>query len=163
MDDQDGSARLPKARAYEASHSLKCLHVAANVPSMSAVRGLLRTAAPWFGFGQAKASKAPRDLPAASQLYQHVVRVDIAAMLARRAWYAQRGPTFRYLAFGASPQKGHEFFMTVERVVVREDVDSVCASSFWPVVQAIVASRGLGVWANVSRRQGPCSCPPGVA
>lgn len=54
--------------------------------------------------------------------------LDLAAMLARRAKYRHHGPTYRYLAFGASPQRGVEVFAIVERVVVRSELENGGAS-----------------------------------
>ena len=41
----------------------------------------------------------------------------MAAMLARRQWFKDCWPVYRYLSFDASPIKGVEWFVTVERVV----------------------------------------------
>ena len=64
------------------------------------------------------------DLPHCGTHRRHVQCLDFAAMLARRAWYLQNRPTFRYLAFDASPQRGLEIFVTVERVVSQADMVS---------------------------------------
>ena len=60
-------------------------------------------------------------------------RLDIAAMLARRSWYAANGPTYRYLGFDASPQRpGIEVFATIERVVSRDAMSGLdIATKVW--------------------------------
>ena len=51
------------------------------------------------------------------------LKIDMAAMLARRAWYRLCGPTYRYIGVDASPQPpGLEVLVTVERVIRRADV-----------------------------------------
>jgi len=49
------------------------------------------------------------------------VRLDLAASLWHREWYAQSGGTYRYVACDASPQarQSLEIFVAVERVIVR--------------------------------------------
>ena len=79
-----------------------------------------------------------RIVPHKSTYRRSVVKTDLAAMLARRAWYAANGPTYRYLAYDASPQRGLEFFATVERVVRRGAVQAAVSSGQLPAVEARV-------------------------
>ena len=122
-------------RRFRPEHIMNCLRIVAPAGSKALAKGMLRTAARWFGLRQSNTTAAIGEIPAPSQTYRHVVRVDFASMLARRAWYKKHGPTFRYLAFDASPQKGHEIFVTVERVVLRDDVAAFGASPPRPAVQ----------------------------
>ena len=68
-----------------------------------------------------------RKVPHKSTLHRAVVKVDMAAMLARRAWYAANGPTYRHIVFDASPQQGQEYFIIVERVIKRSAMASVAS------------------------------------
>ena len=60
------------------------------------------------------------------------VRLDIAAMLARRELGPLHGPSFRYLGFDASPQLGREIFATVERTVLRKSLEALSDMSAFP-------------------------------
>ena len=61
-------------------------------------------------------------------------------MLARRQWYKAHGPTYRYLAFDASPQHGQEYFVIVERVVRRDHLQH--APEQLPAVESRVLPLG---------------------
>ena len=59
------------------------------------------------------------------------VRVDITAMLLRREWYRESRPTYRYVAYDASPQPGGvEVFCTTERVILAKDVAATSPGDF---------------------------------
>ena len=59
--------------------------------------------------------------PSRRTLERGRVKLDIASMLYHREWYSKAWPTFRFLAFDASPQRpGVEIFATVERIVKRQ-------------------------------------------
>ena len=76
-----------------------------------------------------------RKVPAKATSYRNVVRLDIAAMLARRNWYRVNGPVYRYVSFDASPQHGQEMFGTVERTVIRSKVGQLANWTSRPTVQ----------------------------
>ena len=86
------------------------------------------------------------DSAAASKWAQrrNVIRMDLASRLDRRAWYKANGPTYRYLAYDASPQRGHEYFVTVERVVRRCDVDVASGTTMPPIESRLLPLCVLG-------------------
>jgi len=116
---------------YHPAHIVASLQAGLHLRDRRNLKDTLIKGAHWL-FGQnwrsVLASRASRDVD--SQLPHHttqrrnIVRLDWAAMLARRKWYKANGPTYRYLAYDASPQRGHEFFVTVERVVLWSALDS---------------------------------------
>ena len=77
-------------------------------------------------------------MPSKATSYRNVVRLDIAAMLARRDWYKRTGPVYRYVSFDASPQHGQEMFAAVERTVIRSSVGELVNWSSRPSVQTRV-------------------------
>ena len=91
-----------------------------------------------------------RKVPHADTQRRNVVRIDSASMLARRAWYKVNGPTYRYIAYDASPQRGHEYFASVERVVRRAAL-AAAADDTMPEVEsrllplAILGSARMGL------------------
>ena len=142
----DGEApvyRSPKGfikKRYSVEHLIACVEVAANVRNVAKLRKTLVSSLKWWfpktWRDKLKSKEASqRKLPHRSTLYAAVVRVDMAAMLARRAWYAANGPTYRHIAFDASPQQGQEFFVTVERVIKRSAMASVASWRDRPEVQ----------------------------
>ena len=72
------------------------------------------------------------------------VKFDCAAMLAHRECHAAAGPTYRYLACDASPQKrmGYEVFVSRERVVLRS---SLAGKTMANISEIEVESRMLPV------------------
>ena len=99
---------------------------------------MLRNAARFlYPRGRASQPDAParRRVPRADTQRRNVVRLDSASMLARRAWYKVNGPTYRYIAYDASPQRGHEYFASVERVVRRAAL-AASASDIMPEVES---------------------------
>jgi hypothetical protein len=57
-------------------------------------------------------------LPSRTTLHRARVRLDVAAMLFHRWQFAQdKRQLFRYIAYDASPQRGVEIFVVVERII----------------------------------------------
>ena len=84
-------------------------------------------------------------LPHGTTLDRARQRFDCAAMLLRRAWYAQAGPTFRYVGIDASPQRpGLEVLVTVERVILHADVVGLAPGHLPPVEQRKLPISVLG-------------------
>ena len=126
-----------------------------DVRSAARVGRSLRSALRWwFPNGWEAIREAlggQRVVPSNSTLKRARVQLDVAAMLARRKWYADEGPTYRYLSYDASPQRGVEVFVTVERVVTRAAVRRV-ANGQWPATMesrllplAMLGSARMGV------------------
>ena len=128
---------------YTPEHILSCLEVGVEVKDVKRLRAILVSSLKfWYprSWRRRIASKElkGRRVMDRSTLHRAVVKVDIAAMLARRAWRRENSPTYRYLAFDASPQRGQEFVVTVERVIVRSTMASHVSSDAWsarPVVE----------------------------
>ena len=102
------------------------MHQASISVTEAASRDFLRYLIPdtWEATVTARAEAGVRH-PSRFSIARARVRLDVAAMLARRKWYACKGPTYRYIGFEASPQKpGIEVFATIERVVLRAAVDA---------------------------------------
>ena len=73
-------------------------------------------------------------MPKKDTLRRSRARLDCAAMLQRRLWYGEQGPTYRYLGIDASPQRpGLEVLVTVERVIRRSDVRGMAPEQRWPM------------------------------
>ena len=87
---------------------------------VNASAGLLRTSDS-HELGSAIADNAV-PMPSKWSMQRSRVQLDVASMLMHRDWYKRCGPTFRYLAYDASPQHGLEVFACGERVVRRSDV-----------------------------------------
>ena len=110
-------------RAFHPEHIVASARACAAVANKGKLREVLLASKRWWApaqwqlicQGQRKIEHAPH----ASSQRRQIVRMDIASMLARRQWYKAHGPTYRYLAFDASPQHGQEYFVSVERVVRR--------------------------------------------
>ena len=84
-------------------------------------------------------------LPAASVVHdmvahrtcqvRNIISLDMASMLCNRRLYKASGQSYRYLAYDASPQCGHEFFVSVERVVARSALQDSMGSGQPPLVE----------------------------
>ncbi len=85
-----------------------------------------------------------RRIPHAAAVRRACVRLDIASMLAWRAWYKARGPAYRYLSFDASPQRGQEYFVTVERLVLCSTMDQLASGDMPNVLQRLMPLCVLG-------------------
>ena len=123
-DDVVDIVREGARQRFHPAHIVATLRAGQHVSNKDKLREQLKVGLRWLfpRWSGSEAYRRLRDLPASNTHRQHVGRLDYAAMLARRAWYRQNGPTFRYLAFDASPQRGLEIFVTVERVVRQKDV-----------------------------------------
>ncbi len=62
------------------------------------------------------------DEPSRYTLSKARVRFDVANMLQCRWWYRLNRPTFRYITYDASPQRGSEVFASAERIFTRADL-----------------------------------------
>ena len=77
-----------------------------------------------------------RRIPSPSQLQRARPRLDIASMLARREEYEERGATYRYIAYDASPQRpGLEIFGQLERVVWRSELSDALSAGQSPPLE----------------------------
>ena len=120
-------------RGYHPAHVLDVLRAGLHVRNKANVEGTICNSKRFLCSRGAKASldsKAIHDVPHACTQRRNIVRADVASMLAHRDWYKANGPFYRYVAYDASPQRGHGHFATVERLIRREAiVDSVAAGS----------------------------------
>ena len=123
------------AQGYDCRHVLRSLQVSVGLGNQGGLRQTLEASALWLDAQSDNGVAAPdaNIIPGANTLRRHILQVDMAAMLANRQLHAKRIPTFRYVAFDASPQRGVEFFVTAERVVGRVDVERLLASALPPV------------------------------
>ena len=131
-------------KRYHPAHALRSLRMGMRLRSQEHVREQLVSTLRFLHPSSWQARLATlsvrsQKLPHPSTQRRGAVRLDLASMLARRQWYRANGPTYRYLAYDASPQRGHEFFVTVERVVRRSEV-ALASFESWP---AAVESRLL--------------------
>ena len=130
------------ARSYHAEHIVASARACAAVSDKAKLKQNLMSALQWWAPGTWQSiASGPRKLenaPAANSQRRHIIRMDIASMLYRRQWYKSHGPTFRYVAFDASPQHGHEYFVSVERVVKRVDVQQLSDDQSLPPVESRV-------------------------
>ena len=129
---------------YHPEHMLASLRAAQHVTNKEKFKGQLMNCLRFFHPRTwkrvARNTVAMGQVPHKGTLRRNTVRLDMAAMLARRMWYQANGPTYRYLSYDASPQRGVEFFATVERVVRRKDLEvaASAASDNMPVVETRV-------------------------
>lgn len=131
-------ARKGFVRAYNPEHSVASLRIALEAKNMASAERCMQRA---LMFSQPQtwrqvvvSLRGERPLLGKKSHCRALVSFDIASMLARREAYKRSGPTFRYLAFDASPQRGVEFFITVERVVLRSALEGL-ADTAWPAVE----------------------------
>ena len=128
-------------RSFHPEHIIASARACAAVANKAKLREVLLASARWWAPGQWQSivhgQRKIEDAPAANSQRRHIIRMDIASMLARRQWYKLHGPTYRYLAFDASPQHGQEYFVSVERVVRRVDLQHA-APDQWPAVESRV-------------------------
>ena len=115
-------------RMWHARQLIKGLRFSQYLKDQQDCRPALQAASQFFeDEGQCVATEEKLgQLPHGCTLIRARVRMDVAAMLAHRSWYKENGPTFRYLAYDASPQHGVEIFATVERVIRRADLAASC-------------------------------------
>ena len=132
------------AKGYHPEHMLASLRASLHVGNKEKVRAQLLNALRFFHprnwRSVASTTRKLEQVPHKATNRRNIVRLDMAAMLARRQWYKANGPTYRYLAYDASPQRGLEFFATVERVVRRRalHVAASGASGSMPEVESRV-------------------------
>ena len=127
--------------SFHPEHIVASARACAPVANKAKLRELLLASARWWAPGQRQSivhgQRKIEYVPAGNSQRWHIIRMDIASMLARRQWYQLHGPTYRYLAFDASPQHGQEYFVSVERVVRRVDLQHA-APEQWPAVESRV-------------------------
>ena len=133
--------RRGAVRRYNPKHIVDSLRAGADLRSQAKLKRTLLASFRWFYPKTWKAKLASaevqlKDAPHAATLRRSIVRLDWAAMLARRQWYKKNGPTFRYIAYDASPQRQHEFFVTVERVVRKSSLEQAVGVGQRPAVEA---------------------------
>ena len=135
------------ARGYHPQHILASLRAGQHVNNKAKVKQQMLNTLRFFHptSWMAKFRKDKVDsVPHATTLRRSVINLDFAAMLAQRKWYSANGPTYRYLAFDASPQRGHEFFVTVERVVQRKALRSAVEGTLPEVQERLLPLCVLG-------------------
>ena len=128
------------SRSFHPEHILLSARLGQHVSAKANLGRVLQAAWKWHAPTtwlalSATSGRTLADVPTANTQRRHIVRLDMASMLAHRFWYKANGPTFRYLSFDASPQHGYEYFVSVERVVRRADVQQLPAGQ-WPVVDS---------------------------
>jgi len=127
--------RRGAALPYHPEHIVASLRAALHVKNKDKLKASLRASIQWFfpqewqAIARKNAARELSDTPDATTLMRNAFRLDCAAMLLRRQWYRDNGPTYRYLAYDASPQRGHEYFVTVERVVRRSALQAASAEA----------------------------------
>lgn len=109
--------------SYHPAHVIKAVAATKHITSLTKGWETVRSHMEFLFPGNAQHT-LPSDFecPSKQVLIRGRIRLDVACMLQRRQWYAEKGPTFRYLTYDASPQGGLEVFATVEDVVPRADV-----------------------------------------
>ena len=124
-------------RRYSPEHVLDMLRAGQDVRDRAKLKRSLRSAIRFLKphVGQLPDTEAVGKL-VAHPVTQHrsIVSVDMASMLWNRHSYKASGQSYRYLAYDASPQCGHEYFVTVERVVRRKAMRAAMASGSMPDV-----------------------------
>lgn len=134
-----GSYGAPRGnvRPFLAGHLIASLRHAQDCKSDRKVGRSLTSALRWWLPHSWKAVQSDlastRVAPSKQTLQRSKIQLDAAAMLAHRRWYTANGPSYRYIAYDASPQRGVELFVTVERVVLQTAVSSA-PPGVWPAV-----------------------------
>ena len=123
-------------KAYTSEHMLGMLRAGQHVVDRQKLTANLKNA---VAFLKPHVDQLPEERKI-GQLVAHkstqcrnIVRLDMASMLWNRKSY-KPGSSYRYLAYDASPQCGHEYFVSVERVVEREAMNVSMASGCLPAV-----------------------------
>ena len=118
--------RIGSVTPFTVGHCLRALRLSLLCRSDGSLQEAAEAAGDYNHPGrwqtELKESSKVDDMPHSSTLGRLAIRVDIAAMLQHRYWYASSRPAYRYLAFDASPQHGTELFGTVERIVLESDL-----------------------------------------
>ena len=158
-DDDAAAALLPPKgflkRRFTPDHIISSTDVSMVTRAASLLKQTLISSLKWFHPRTwreelKKRAKQIDTVPTRSTLHRSAVKLDIASMLAHRAWYKANGPAYRHLAFDASPQRGQEFFITVERIIT---VASMASVKDWQG-KPLVSTRTLPLATLGKNRQG---------
>ena len=113
-------------KPFTAAHILRALRLARLCRSNHDAKATAEAAGAYNHPGrwetELQDSSKVNDMPHFTTLARLAMKVDAAAMLQHRSWYAGSRPAYRYLAFDASPQHGTELFGTVERIILERDL-----------------------------------------
>ena len=129
-------ARGEKRRRVSPTRLIRSLRSCRHVSSLENAESNVKDAVA-FAFGDdapgVVALQATRDnMPSRWTLCRGMIRFDVASMLVHREW-SLTSTTFRYVGYDASPQRpGMEIFVTNERVVSAEDLDTWAPGAAWP-------------------------------
>ena len=118
-------------RPYSPSHIIAALDAGQHLSNKSFLRPTLASCMKMaFPHLRKQATISIPPVVSGQTWNRNVVRLDLASMLSNRSTWKAMGPAFRYLAYDASPQGGQEFFVSVERVMRRSELDKVSKNMF---------------------------------
>lgn len=134
--------RKGSVHAFDPGHLIRSLQLGQSVANQgNVVHAADHALQYWYpdDFASRRAALAVvgARLPGRHTLVRSRIRLDIAAMLHRREWFATSRPALhRYLSFDASPQsRGVEVLVTVERVVTHEALLAWAPGHPYPAVE----------------------------
>ena len=118
-------------KGYTPDHLIRCVRASRKVSDKGQAKQCLEDSLRFFYPNTWQSVMATTEVHVEAMashwtIQRATVRMDQAAMLWNRSIARSRGPLARYIAFDASPQHGQDIFVTVERVVERAALGSLC-------------------------------------
>ena len=131
-------------KGFHARHLVAAVRAATALRSQELLTDQLRASlsflAPWLDLRRPIVEIVEQASPPSGRtMHRARMRLDMVAMLFRRREHRASRPLLRYLAYDASPMKGTELFVTVERVIRPADIIALpsvdVSGQHWPRVE----------------------------